>query len=388
LGNTNSTVLLVDSGGLSHYTSYLALGLSKYKNIVLYGYSEELFSLTGARREKRIEFHDMSKRIPKGTSLLSSALRPLCLFYPLLKAIVTARYDIVHIQGHSYLFFLFVPLLKLKRKPIYWTIHDVEFRPTSPGIRAKLESLQISLLCQNEWLSRRVDAIIVHGSKLKDRLVSMGLSESKVYVVPHFDYKYLLEIVPRSHDDNSSGDYVLLFGKIKPYKGVSILLDASRMVRKKIGDKFMVMIAGKGNASYLNTLLRNNVPDYIQVRNRYIPEIELPRILKGAKFLVLPYTDASQSGVVSLAYTFSKPVIVSNVGSITEYVEHGVTGLVFESGNTRQLADYIVELFENNEKCEQMGKNAYQKVTNEMSLEKCSAAINHLYTKADQDKSS
>jgi len=386
LGNPNSTVLLVDSGGLSHYTSYLALGLSKYKKIVLYGYSEELYTLTGARNQERIEFHDMSKRIPKGTSLLSSAIRPLCLFFPLLKAIVTARYDLVHIQGHSYLFFLFVPLLKLKRKPIYWTIHDVDFRPTSPGIRGKLESLQISLLCQNEWLSRRVDAIIVHGSRLKDRLVSMGLSESKVYVVPHFDYKYLLEIVPRANDDNSTGDYVLLFGKIKPYKGVRVLLDASRMVRKKIGDKFMVMIAGKGNASYLNTLLRNNDPDYIQVRNGYVPEIELPRLLRRAKFLVLPYTDASQSGVVSLAYTFSKPVIVSNVGSITEYVEHGVTGLVFEPGDTKQLAEYILELVEDDTKCVQMGKNAYQKVSNEMSLEKCSATINQLYTKLDQRK--
>ena len=224
--------------------------------------------------------------------------------------------------------------------------------------------------------------------QVKDKLVSRGLSESKVYVVPHFDYKYLLKIDPMPHIDNSEPEYTLLFGKIKPYKGIRVLVEASRMVRKKLGDKFMIIIAGKGNTSDLNTLLGNDNLEYIQIQNGYIPEIEIPRLIRRAKFLVLPYTDASQSGVVSLAYTFSKAVIVSNVGSIAEYVEHGVTGLIFESGDTRQLADYIVDLFENNEKCEQMGKNAYQKVTNEMSLEKCSAAINHLYTNADQNKSS
>lgn len=383
--NKKSAVLLIDSGGLSHYTSYLAVGLCKYREIILCGYSEELYNLTGAAKQRRIKFYNMEKKLPKGTSLVDSAFRPLLLLFPLLKAITTKKYDIVHIQGHSYLFFLFVPLLKLRKKPIYWTVHDVDFRPTNTGLRGKLESLQVRLLCQNKWLSRKVNAIIVHGSKLKDKLVSSGLSESKVYVVPHFDYKYLLKIHPELNVDNSKGKYTLLFGKIKPYKGIRVLADASRIVRKKLGDKFMIVIAGRGNISDVNTLFRNDDLEYVQIQNGYIPEIELPRLIRGAKFLVLPYTDASQSGVVSLAYTFSKPVIVSNVGSIAEYVEHGVTGLIFESGDTRQLADYIVELFENNGKCVQMGKNAYEKVTNEMSLEKCSAVTNQLYSKSDQE---
>jgi starch synthase len=386
LENKKSVVLLIDSGGLSHYTSYLAVGLSKYREIILCGFSDELYNLTGAAKQRTIKFYNMEKKLPKGTSLVDSAFRPLLLLFPLLKAIITKKYDIVHIQGHSYLFFLFVPLLKLKRIPIYWTMHDVDFRPTNTGLRGKLESLQVRILCQNEWLSRKVNAIIVHGSKLKDKLVSRGLPEEKVHVVPHLDYRYLLELAPKSDDDKSKGEYALMFGKIKPYKGIRVLLDASRIVRKKLGANFMILIAGKGNMSYLNTLLRNDDLEYIQLQNGYIPEIELPKILRRAKFLVLPYVDASQSGVVSLAYTFSKPVIVSNVGSIAEYVEHEVTGLIFESGKTSQLAEYIVDLFENNEKCLRMGKNAFQKVTNEMSLEKCSATINQLYTKSDQRK--
>ena len=102
-------------------------------------------------------------------------------------------------------------------------------------------------------------------------------------------------------------------------------------------------------------------------------------MFKGAKFLVLPYTDASQSGVISLAYTFSKPVIVSNVGSIPEYVDHGVTGFTFETGDTDQLANYMTKLIEDNNLCNEMGKNAHRKILNEMSLERCCDIINGLY---------
>jgi alpha-maltose-1-phosphate synthase len=380
LENAKSTVLLIDSGGLSHYTSYLAVGLSKYRNVILYGFSDEQYTLTGAAKEKGIKFYNMGKWLPKGDSLLASAIRPFLLFFPLLKGIATTSYDLVHIQGHSYLFFLFVPLLKLKRKPIYWTMHDVDFRPTSPGIRGRLESLQVRLLCQNGWLTRKVNAIIVHGTKLKYALISRGISGNNIVVIPHFDYGYLLPLSSKLDSDNSY-EYVLLFGKIKPYKGVETLLEAVRKVRKKLGNRFRVIIAGKGSKTFLDSLLRTDDLEYIHIQNGYIPDIEIPKLFRNAKFLVLPYIDASQSGIVSLAYTFSKPVIVSNVGSIAEYVEHGITGLIFESGDTEQFSNYIEELVQNNDKCIEMGKNAYQKIKNEMSLERCSEVINELYTK-------
>ena len=381
MNNSNSTVLLIDSGGLSHYTSYLAVGLSKQRNVILYGYSDELYHLTGASREEKIKFYNIGKWLPKGSSLFSSVIRPYLLFIPLLKALLLTSYDIVHIQGHSYLFFIFVPYLKLKRIPIYWTMHDVDFRPTSSGLKGKLESLQVRALCQNRWLSKKVNVIIVHGTKLKEKLAATGISHSKIHVIPHFDYKYLLEVEPKTNVDNSDGEYALLFGKIKPYKGVSALIDASRIVRKKLGSKFKIIIAGKGNISYLNNIIRSDDLEFFQIKNRYIPEVELPKLMRASKFLVLPYTDGSQSGVIPLAYTFSKPVIVSNVGSISEYVEHGVTGLIFEAGDTGQLAKYIEDLAVDDEKCAKMGMNAYQKIVNEMSLEKCCETIVQLYNK-------
>jgi len=62
-------VLLIDNRGLSHYTSYLAFGLARYKDIILYGISKDDFVLTGgASRAKTIEFNgflNKETRIPE-----------------------------------------------------------------------------------------------------------------------------------------------------------------------------------------------------------------------------------------------------------------------------------------------------------------------------------
>jgi glycosyltransferase involved in cell wall biosynthesis len=368
---------MIDSGGLSHYTAYLAVGLSKYRDIILYGLSAKSYMITGASQQNRIRFYDMSEKLPKGCSLISNGLRPLLFLLPLLKALVLTNYDIVHIQGYSYMFFLFIPFLKLKKKLVFWTMHDVDFRPSNDGIRGKLESLQVRIFCQNGILGKHADVIIVHGQGLKEKLKSRGICKDKIHVIPHFDYEYLLD---SKLEIKASNEYVLMFGKIKPYKGLDIFLKAIPIVNEKLGDKINVMIAGKGNISNIVPLIRNSDTKFIHILNRYIEDNEIASLVANSKFLVLPYTDGSQSGVIPLAYTFSKPVIVSDVGSIAEYVDHDVTGLVFEKGNTNQLAACLTQMVQDTKRCIEMGKNGNDKMKKEMSLDKCSFYLNQLYS--------
>ena len=164
------------------------------------------------------------------------------------------------------------------------------------------------------------------------------------------------------------------------------MIDAVRIVRKRTTKNFKVLLAGKAsrkNISYFQGITQEDY-EYICILNKWVTSAEIPAIFKNAIFLVLPYTNAfegSVRGVVPLAYTFSKPVIVSNVGSVAEYVEHNKTGFIFEPGNSAQLAEYIIKLIEDNSKCIEMGKNAYQKMLHEMSLEECSYVIKALCDK-------
>lgn len=376
-------ILLIDSPGLSHYTSYLAYGLSKYRDIILYGFSSEEYNVTGAATQKRIKFYNIREKLSNESSTSKIILEPLVLFFILFKAFTKSGYDIVHVQGYLPIFFFFIPWLKLTRKKIFWTVHDVNFRTTNPGVRGKLDFAYTVTISEPSLLAKYADTIIVHGNLLKNQLFAKGTNDKKIHVIPHFDYGYLLndrqQVNAKLTEQNLHTDYVLFFGRIAPYKGLELLVNASRIVKMKMGHEFILLIAGEGDISLLKNHMSDDDYAYIHILNKRVPYQEIPNLFKGAKFLILPYVDASQSGVIPLAYTFSKPVIVSNVGSLSEYVEHGKTGLIFEPSNTEQLSKYILDLAKNSELCEQMGINANRKLLNEMSLELCCDKLNHLY---------
>ena len=376
-------ILLIDSPGLSHYTSYLAYGLSKYRDIILYGFSSEEYNVTGAATQKRIKFYNIREKLSNESSTSKIILEPLVLFFILFKAFTKSGYDIVHVQGYLPIFFFFIPWLKLTRKKIFWTVHDVNFRTTNPGVRGKLDFAYTVTISEPSLLAKYADTIIVHGNLLKNQLFAKGTNDKKIHVIPHFDYGYLLndrqQVNAKLTEQNLHTDYVLFFGRIAPYKGLELLVNASRIVKMKMGHEFILLIAGEGDISLLKNHMSDDDYAYIHILNKRVPYQEIPNLFKGAKFLILPYVDASQSGVIPLAYTFSKPVIVSNVGSLSEYVEHGKTGLIFEPSNTEQLSKYIEDLAKDSELCEQMGINANRKLLNEMSLELCCDKLNHLY---------
>jgi alpha-maltose-1-phosphate synthase len=396
LESKKRTILLLDSDGLSHYTSYLAFGLSQYRHIILYGFSSNYYVVSGAANRKKIKFHNVKERLPHGNSLIKIVFQSLYLFFILLGAITKSKYDIVHFQGYLPMFFLLIPILKLKGKRIFWTMHDTTIMPSYKGAKGQLEISYIKITSQPSTLIRYTDKIIVHANSLKEYLKSKGIKEDKIHVIPHFDYRYLLSYYDNNHVTNTASsniakftrskslsNYILFFGHITPYKGVDVLINAARIAKKQIQNtnRFNILIAGNGDISYFNGLIKEDDHKYIHIYNNYITSSEIPHLVNNSIFLVLPYTSTfrSQSGVIPLSYTFSKPVIASNVESLTEYVEHGKTGFIFETGNSEQLANYMIELLENNSKCVEMGKNAYEKMLHQMSLERCCEILNKLY---------
>ena len=392
-----SNILLIDNFGLSHYTAYLASGVSRYRRVILYGLSRNDFLITSRGEAENIEFHSLEEKLPKGSSIPAIIVKSLYLFFILLIELNKRQYDIVHVQGYLPMFFLLMPMLKLKRKKIFLTIHDVDLMPSSTGIRGKLDGIYTKLIIQPALLSKYSNAIIVHAQSLKRKLVTKKVDRNKIHVIPHFDYNYLLKtsskhgqssINDSSHDQFQNvlpQDYALFFGYVVPWKGVDILMEAVKLVSNQIGEKFNIVIAGThyyGYESYFNNLFKGDKNEHIHMINRYIHSFEIPEIIKNSSFLILPYTKDFQhsvSGVIPLAYTFSKPVIVSDLAPLAEYVENGKTGLIFQPGDSVQLANCIIKLTKNKDLCNTMGHNANQKLLKEMSLDICSRKINTLY---------
>ncbi|CAN5633929.1 hypothetical protein BH18THE1_BH18THE1_19790 [soil metagenome] len=389
-------VLLIDNDDFSDYTSYFARGLSKYADVILYLFSEESPKVTGAAKQKGIKFKYINKWLPKGYSSVGGVIRAIILFFILMNALTRTKYDIVHIQDYLPAFFLFIPILKLRRKPICWTLHDLDIfslwhRLFATGVDGRLQVLFRKMVTQPTLLGKYADIIFVHALSHKQQLVLKNVDEKKIHVIRQFDYKYLLELknnnsTRRPHESALENNYILFFGNIAPWKGIDTLIGAVKIVKNKIGENFSLVIAGKPYPGFDGVdffeRIHNEDRKFINIINKYITSSEIPDLISKSSFLVLPYDNLfqySSSGVIPLSYTFAKPVIVSNVPSLAEYVENGKTGLIFEANNTKELANCIIELVENNSKCQEMGQTAYRKMVNEMSLDVCCKKINDIY---------
>ena len=389
-------VLLIDNDDFSDYTSYFARGLSKYADVILYCFSEKSPSVTGAANQKGIKFIYPNKWLPKGNSSVVGIIRVFILFFILLNAVMRTKFDIVHIQDYLPAFFIFIPILKLRKKRICWTLHDLDifslwFRLFSTGIDGRLQVLFRKMVTQPTFMGNQVDIVFVHALSHKQQLMVKNVDEKKIHVIRQLDYRYLLELSnnnssPISYDLALENNYLLFFGNIAPWKGIDTLVEAVKIAKNKLRENFNLVIAGKPYPGFEGIKFFENIHNhdskFITIINRYITSSEIPALISKSCFLVLPYNNLfqySSSGVIPLSYTFAKPVIVSDVPTLVEYVDNGKTGHIFEVNDSNQLANYIVELIENNSKCLEMGKAAYQKMVNEMSLDVVCKLINDIY---------
>ena len=342
-------------------------------------------------KQKGIKFNYINKRIPKG-----GIIRVFVLFFIILDALTRTKYDIVHIQDYLPAFFLFIPILKLRRKRICWTLHDLDVfslwsRLFATGIDGILQVVFRKIVTQPTFMSKYVDKILVHALSHKQQLLLKKVEEKKIHVIRQFDYQYLLELTnnnasTRSYDFKLENNYILFFGNIAPWKGVDTLIEAAKIVKNKIGQNFNLVIAGKPYPGFEGIQFFENIENednkFINIVDKYITSSEIPALVGKSSFLILPYNNQfqySSSGVIPLSYTFAKPVIVSNVPSLVEYVDHGKTGLIFEVNDSKELANCMIDLIENNSKCLEMGQTAYQKLIKEMSLDVCCKMINDIY---------
>lgn len=142
------------------------------------------------------------------------------------------------------------------------------------------------------------------------------------------------------------GNVLLFFGFVREYKGLKYLLKAMPSVLSRIDAHLLVVGEFWDNkAPYLELIEELGIVSAVTIVDRYIPNEELGLYFSAADVVVLPYVDATQSGVTQLAYGFEKPVITTSVGGIPEVVKNGETGLLVPPKDSKALAEAIVHFF-------------------------------------------
>ena len=121
--------------------------------------------------------------------------------------------------------------------------------------------------------------------------------------------------------------YILFFGRISYYKGIDLLIDAYQTLASQYPNLNLI-IAGKGSIDYIPT--DNTHIDGIRFLNKYVSIQELAELIQNAEFIVCPYREATQSGVLMTAFALNKPVLATNVGAFPEYVVENVNGMLVD----------------------------------------------------------
>ena len=243
--------------------------------------------------------------------------------------------DIIHLQECTnplnLMFWLF------RTCPMVATVHDVLPHPGPQKRQISSKAMAVIRFLREKCY----DSVIVHGQSLKDLFLSLFTKErSRVHVIAHgplssFDSGRAIHVAEEPAT-------VLFFGRIQHYKGLGYLIAAEPQVSLHVPG-FKVIIAGQGEdlAQYRDKLDEN--PRF-EVHDRFIPNDEVPVFFRRAALVVMPYLEASQSGIAAMAFAFEKPVVTTDVGSLAEMVEDGLTGTIVPPCDEKALASAIIDM--------------------------------------------
>jgi glycosyltransferase involved in cell wall biosynthesis len=298
---------------------------------------------------------------------LSQPLRQIKTNYRLLRQIRAFQPDVIHIQqGHLW---VNLALPFLKGYPLVLTIHDQQHHTGDNGSYNTPQRVF-------DYGFRSATEIIVHAEQIKrDVLERLMLSEEHVHVIPHIAIGG--ETKSRVEEDEN---LILFFGRIWPYKGLDYLIRAEPLITSEVPN-VKIVIAGEGeDFEHYQRLMVH--PEHFIVYNEYVPEDRASELFQQASVIVLPYIEASQSGVVPVAYSYSKPVVATSVGGLPEMVEDGETGYLVPPQDERALAASIVKLLQDKALRYKMGMNGKRKLEAECGADVIAAQTLNVYHQA------
>jgi glycosyltransferase involved in cell wall biosynthesis len=136
------------------------------------------------------------------------------------------------------------------------------------------------------------------------------------------------------------------------YKWLDVLLSSLEYVEKNFPD-FTLIIAWPGDTTLYKKELES-FKNNIKIYNYNIEPEEAFKFFEISEFIVLPYKDATWSWVIPVSYSFSKPVLATNVWELAWVVEDGKTWYLVEPDNSKILWEKIIEMLREKSKVESM----------------------------------
>ena len=228
---------------------------------------------------------------------------------------------------------------RLRRKPVVLTVHNV-----LPHESSRLFTVASGLLF------RLGSHFLVHSKENKRQLIRQyDIAPCAITVIPHGPLDFHVSVKRTRSEARQQLNIkpqektILIFGAIRPYKGIQTAIAAFGKIQKTLPDTRLV-IAGKrweDWTPYEDQIKKLKLENRIDTYPGYIPSDLVSLYFQAADLVLLPYHHFdSQSGVGAIAVSFCKPMIVSNVGGLPGLV--GNPGSVVPPKDETALANAVI----------------------------------------------
>lgn len=235
------------------------------------------------------------------------------------------EYDVLYLPYKHFWDIPFIIIFKILGKKVLFTVHDGE-----------LHKGEKNLITQglNNFRMKSASELVFLTNYVKD-LVSNKFNINKVsHIIPHpiIENKYV-----DLNEQKKPSNNVLFLGRIDKYKGVELLMDSVLEIEEHFDE---LVIAGKSlyDIKYISH-------PKITVNDKYLTNREIGELLTWADLLVLPYTEATQSGVIALGIYAELPMLCTNVGGFKEQLEEDEC--LWCEPNKNSIQKGLVDFFKN-----------------------------------------
>lgn len=230
-------------------------------------------------------------------------------------------------------------------------------------------------LAMNRDIYRYVDYFVCPSTFTREIILKAGFPREKVVHIPTF-------VQPRPESESDVGaqkNQMLFVGRISPEKGLDVLVKALTIRGQ---DNWNLIVAGGANSDYAEDVIKA-IPASIREKihfDGFITQDQVFARIQESRFvLVSSVCFENMPNVVLEVMAAGRPVIASHLGSLSEMVKHGETGLLFEAGNADDLAKKIEFFLKNPRSAYEMGVRAREHVVTHHSPERHFKALEELF---------
>ena len=195
------------------------------------------------------------------------------------------------------------------------------------------------------------DGFITLSKQVESELKQFSSAPTMVH--PHPINLNLGEAIPKSTAKEKLGlkedtKFLLFFGLIRKYKGLDLMLKA--MAEKEVKAlNIKLLVVGEfydDPIKYEKMIADLGINNVVEIRNQFIPTEDIKVYFSACDLVTQTYHTASQSGITQMAINFNKPVLVTDVGGLSEIIHHMKSGYVVKK-DPKEIAKLIVDFYTN-----------------------------------------